>query len=101
LVQSISKLFALSLALADGEGRLRQRVGREPSDSLVQLEVERGIPRNPSINAGAIVITGLRGRTKAQAAWNQAVARWPRFFAHWTWITLRPPGLVTRTTSTV
>jgi RNA-directed DNA polymerase len=32
----------------------------------------------------------LRGRTKAQAAWNQAVVRRPRFFAHWTWITYVP-----------
>ncbi|MDE2297932.1 MAG: glutaminase, partial [Burkholderiales bacterium] len=39
------------------------RVGREPSgnpfNSLVQLEYEQGIPRNPFINAGALVITDL------------------------------------------
>jgi len=32
----------------------------------------------------------LRGRTKARAAWNQAVVRRPRFFAHWAWITYVP-----------
>ncbi|MFE7713410.1 group II intron maturase-specific domain-containing protein [Streptomyces sp. NPDC057486] len=32
----------------------------------------------------------LRGRKKAQKAWDQAVARRPRFFAHWVWITHVP-----------
>lgn len=60
-IQSISKVFSLSLVLArDGEA-IWTRVGREPSgnpfNSLVQLEYERGIPRNPFINAGALVVT--------------------------------------------
>jgi len=59
-VQSVSKAFSLALVLArDGEA-LWQRVGREPSgnpfNSLVQLEYEKGIPRNPFINAGALVL---------------------------------------------
>ncbi|MEE1927411.1 glutaminase [Streptomyces sp. TRM 70351] len=60
-VQSVSKLFALSLALAHGGTALWKRVGREPSgnpfNSLIQLESEHGIPRNPFINAGALVVT--------------------------------------------
>lgn len=59
-IQSVSKAFSLALVLArDGED-LWRRVGREPSgnpfNSLVQLEVEKGIPRNPFINAGALVL---------------------------------------------
>ncbi len=58
-IQSISKVFTLTLALEALGGRLWRRVGREPSgnafNSLVQLERERGIPRNPLINAGAHV----------------------------------------------
>jgi len=59
-IQSIAKVFSLTLAMRlDGDG-IWKRVGREPSgtafNSLVQLEVERGIPRNPFINAGALVI---------------------------------------------
>lgn len=59
-IQSISKVFTLTLALGRiGEG-LWKRVGREPSgtafNSIVQLEHEQGIPRNPFINAGAIVV---------------------------------------------
>ncbi|MDB5525399.1 MAG: glsA [Rhizobium sp.] len=59
-IQSISKVFTLTLALGRiGEG-LWKRVGREPSgtpfNSIVQLENEHGIPRNPFINAGAIVV---------------------------------------------
>ena len=60
-IQSISKLFTLALVLAEGGEALWRRVGREPSgnpfNSLLQLETERGIPRNPFINAGAIVVT--------------------------------------------
>ncbi|MFC6595568.1 glutaminase [Kitasatospora paranensis] len=60
-IQSVSKLFTLALALAEGGEGLWRGVGREPSgnpfNSLVQLESEQGIPRNPFINAGALVVT--------------------------------------------
>lgn len=60
-IQSISKLFTLTLALKDSGDEIWKKVGREPSgnafNSLVQLEYEEGIPRNPFINAGAHVIT--------------------------------------------
>ena len=61
-IQSISKVFTLAMALrGDSSGTLWSRVLREPSgtsfNSLVQLEVEHGIPRNPFINAGALVVT--------------------------------------------
>jgi glutaminase len=62
-IQSISKVFALALAYSKEDERLWERVGMEPSgnpfNSLVQLEYEQGIPRNPFINAGALVITDL------------------------------------------
>lgn len=60
-IQSISKVFTLALALGRFGERLWQRVGREPSgqpfNSILQLEHEKGIPRNPFINAGALVVT--------------------------------------------
>lgn len=59
-IQSISKVLGLTLAIEQFGRELWHRVGREPSgdpfNSLVQLEFERGIPRNPLINAGAILI---------------------------------------------
>ncbi|MEQ9449507.1 MAG: glutaminase, partial [Rhodospirillaceae bacterium] len=59
-IQSMSKVFTLSLALNFEGEALWRRVGREPSgnrfNSLVQLEYEHGIPRNPLINAGALVV---------------------------------------------
>jgi glutaminase len=62
-IQSVSKVFTLTLALGKAGDRLWGRVGREPSgspfNSIVQLEWERGIPRNPFINAGAIAVTDL------------------------------------------
>jgi glutaminase len=62
-IQSISKVFSLTLALSRLGDNLWQRVGREPSgsafNSIVQLEHEHGVPRNPFINAGAIVCTDV------------------------------------------
>ncbi|WP_197410283.1 MULTISPECIES: glutaminase [Colwellia] len=59
-IQSISKVFSYTLALRTYQDGLYKRVWREPSgnpfNSLVQLEYEAGIPRNPFINAGAIVV---------------------------------------------
>jgi glutaminase len=60
-IQSISKVFTLTMALERSGDALWRRVGREPSgspfNSIVQLERELGIPRNPLINAGALVVT--------------------------------------------
>ena len=67
-IQSISKVFTLAMALGRLGDQLWTRVGREPSglafNSILQLEQERGIPRNPFVNAGAIVVTDaiLEGR---------------------------------------
>lgn len=62
-IQSVSKVFALTMALGKVGDQLWQRVGREPSgnafNSIVQLEVEHGIPRNPFINAGALVVADV------------------------------------------
>lgn len=72
-IQSISKVFTLTLALETYGSTIWQRVGREPSgdpfNSIVQLERERGVPRNPFINAGAIVIADalVEGRSPQEA----------------------------------
>ena len=62
-IQSISKVFNLTLALEIEGNALWKRVNKEPSgnpfNSLVQLEYESGIPRNPFINAGALVISDI------------------------------------------
>lgn len=62
-IQSVSKVFTLTLALGQVGDILWNRVGREPSgnpfNSIVQLEYEHGIPRNPLINAGALVVTDV------------------------------------------
>ncbi|MFZ6707890.1 glutaminase [Undibacterium sp. TC9W] len=62
-LQSVTKLFALALAFSREGDAIWERVGREPSgnpfNSLVQLEYERGKPRNPFINAGALVIADI------------------------------------------
>lgn len=69
-IQSISKVFALELALEALGETLWKRVGRDPSgdpfNSIIDLERAKGVPRNPFINAGALVVcdilVGLGGR---------------------------------------
>ncbi|MBD5199663.1 MAG: glutaminase [Bacteroides sp.] len=60
-IQSISKVFTFAMVLRHLGDKIWTSVGREPSgnpfNSLVQLEHEQGIPRNPFINAGALVVT--------------------------------------------
>lgn len=62
-IQSISKVFSLAIALNLLGDDLWERVGKEPSgtsfNSLIQLEAEHGKPRNPFINAGAIVVADI------------------------------------------
>jgi len=62
-IQSISKVLALTLAYKIMKQKIWERVGVEPSgtafNSLVQLEADKGIPRNPFINAGAMVVADI------------------------------------------
>ena len=62
-IQSISKVFTLALAMRFVGEKLWRRVDVEPSgdpfNSLTQLEYEDGIPRNPFINAGALVVADV------------------------------------------
>jgi glutaminase len=59
-IQSVSKVFSLALVLSRDNEAIWRRVGREPSgspfNSLQQLEHDRGVPRNPFVNAGALVV---------------------------------------------
>ncbi|MCK0149697.1 glutaminase [Marivita sp. S6314] len=72
-IQSISKVYALACVLSRFGDSLWNRVGREPSgdrfDSILLLEQEHGRPRNPFINAGALVTTDvlLAGRAPKEA----------------------------------
>ena len=82
-LQSISKVFALTLALGKVGSQLWDRVGREPSgsafNSIVQLESEHGIPRNPFINAGAIVVADVN---LARSAPRASLAELINFIRH-------------------
>lgn len=78
-IQSISKVFTLALALERRGPALWDKVGREPSgspfNSIVQLEHEHGLPRNPLINPGAMAVTdALIGGGSADAAIAQLLA---------------------------
>ncbi len=62
-IQSITKVFSLAMCLSLEGDNLWRRIGKEPSgtafNSLIQLELEKGIPRNPFINAGALVMADI------------------------------------------
>lgn len=62
-IQSVSKVLTLALAITFLDENIWKRVGVEPSgtafNSLIQLEYEKGKPRNPFINSGAIVIADI------------------------------------------
>jgi glutaminase len=84
-IQSVSKVFTLTLALGKLGENLWHRVGREPSgdpfNSIVQLEHELGKPRNPFINAGAIAIADaiMQGQAKETLA---EILQFVRFLAN-------------------
>nr|WP_286267875.1 glutaminase [Thalassotalea atypica] len=62
-IQSISKIFGLVMAMNRVGDSLWKRVNMEPSgqpfNSIIQLEWEKGIPRNPVINAGALLVSDV------------------------------------------
>ncbi|WP_037080104.1 glutaminase [Neorhizobium vignae] len=84
-IQSVSKVFTLTLALGKHGETTWNRVGREPSgsafNSIVQLEHEEGKPRNPFINAGAIAVSDLvlAGHTPREAIGE--IVRFVRYLA--------------------
>ncbi len=78
-LQSIATIFTLSVTLGHVGAALWNYVGREPSGSpfnaLVQLESEKGKPRNPLTNAGAIVVCDqLIGRDTPDEAMEEILA---------------------------
>jgi glutaminase len=84
-IQSISKVFLLALALGKHGEALWTHVGREPSgsafNSIMLLEHEHGLPRNPFINAGASLVTNfmLADHTPREAIGE--IVRFMRFLA--------------------
>ncbi len=78
-IQSVSKVFALVEALCRHGDAVWNRVGKEPSgsafNSIIQLELENGRPRNPFINAGAIAVSDLIAQGDAAAAIAAILAR--------------------------
>ena len=84
-IQSVSKVFTLTLALGNYGDNIWKRVGREPSgsafNSIVLLEHERGRPRNPFINAGAIAVTDMVCAGHAPRETIAEILRFVRFLA--------------------
>src|SRR4051812_25260183 len=77
-IQSLSYVFALCLALHHVKASLWNHVGREPAgsplNSVLQLELEKGRPRNPMTSAGALVVCDqLMGAEGADVATGEFV----------------------------
>jgi glutaminase len=81
-IQSISKVFALEMALCAVGKTLFERVGREPSgdpfNSIVDLERTKGLPRNPFVNAGALVVVDTLVEQLGDDAQAQAIVNFVR-----------------------
>ena len=62
-IQSIAKVLSFVMAYSSIKSNIWERTNLEPAgtpfNSLLQLEHDRGIPRNPFINAGALVICDI------------------------------------------
>lgn len=78
-IQSISKVFGLEVALEAVGDQLWKRMGREPSgdpfNSIIDLERDHGIPRNPFVNAGALVVCDILVGIGGNAGPNRHVVR--------------------------
>lgn len=78
-IQSISKVFALEVALEALGERVWNRVGREPSgdpfNSIIDLERNKGMPRNPFVNAGALVVCDMLAGLGGSAGPNRHVVK--------------------------
>ena len=62
-IQSVSKVITLTMVLEAIDDEVWGRMEREPSgkafDSLIHLEEYNGIPSNPFLNSGAIVVADI------------------------------------------
>lgn len=85
-IQSISKVYSLTLALGKIGDAVWEKVGREPSgdpfNSIVQLEHEHGKPRNPFINAGAIAVVDAIMMGHEPKELLAEILRFVRYIAH-------------------
>jgi glutaminase len=84
-IQSVSKVFTLAMAMGKVGDGLWQRIGNKPSsesfNSIVELEREQGVPRNPFVNAGALVVADiLLGSHEPREAIGE-ILRFVRFLA--------------------
>ncbi|PPB49936.1 glutaminase [Arthrobacter pityocampae] len=83
-LQSISKAFTFALVCdAIGHTTVRQAVGVNNTglafDSVMALELNGGSPRNPMVNAGALVMISLTPGDSAAAKWQYLQEGMSRF----------------------
>lgn len=75
-IESISKVFNMALAMEDiGPAELRKRIGAnptgEPFNSVMAIELHRGKPLNPCVNAGAMATVSLVKASSAHERWSR------------------------------
>ncbi len=86
-IESISKAFNLSLVMdCHGAAALRRNIGAEatgePFNSVMALELHKGKPLNPLVNAGAMAAVSLVPGSDATAVWQNIVARFASLAGH-------------------
>ncbi len=83
-IESISKLFTLSVAMADvGPDAVRAKIGASPTglpfNSVEAIELHQGRPLNPFVNAGAIATTSLLKATSPDERWQKIIGQMSAF----------------------
>lgn len=83
-IESISKVFTLALVMETiGAAAVREKLGADPTglpfNSVVALELHKGKPLSPLVNAGAIATASLVPGADAEAAWAAILDTQSRF----------------------
>jgi glutaminase len=83
-IESISKVFNLALVIEQiGPVALRQKIGADPTgepfNSVMAIELHRGKPLNPFVNAGAIATVSLIQALSAEDRWQKMIDTMSRF----------------------
>lgn len=86
-IESISKVFSMALVMeAVGAQEMLKKVGADPTglpfNSVMALELHRGKPLSPLVNAGAMATVSLLPAANADEKWQKILDGYSQFAGH-------------------
>lgn len=86
-IESISKVFSMALVMeAVGAQEMLKKVGADPTglpfNSVMALELHRGKPLSPLVNAGAMATVSLLPAASADEKWQKILDGYSQFAGH-------------------